>query len=271
MDEPDQRLGISQDTQDKIDSMSGNEEEEKLIDRIEDIGAEVVEDLIILEKKIVSPRTASFLLLAAAVLGLLSALIILDEETPTFEAPSVKYNNIAGYVQYQNGTGIEGAEVSLVRTKYATFTSSEGYYVLEKVPSTDYALKFSKEGYKDVLIYIEIAGDRPMAFDVTLQPGTGVIVRDERAVPVEIYETNFLFGVMITMASVAAMVAAVLAFTMRSFTLSVAGAGIGVLSYGFLIGSGLALIALIFILLSRTEFIRARYDRPSREMYTFDR
>jgi hypothetical protein len=245
-----------------IDTMP-DKEEESIIEKIEGIGEEVVEDLIMLEKKIISPKTAAFLLLAACVLGFLSALIILDEETPTFEPPSVRFNNIAGYALHENGTGAQGTVVSLVRTKYSTQTSYEGYYVLEAVPSTDYTLKFSKDGYKDVVIYIEVVGERPMAYDITMRPGTGVIVIDDRPEEVHIYETNFLFGMMITIASLSSLVGAMLAYTQRSFVLTVSAAGIGVLSYGFLIGSGLALIALIFILLSRTEFIKARHERQS--------
>ena len=268
MDEEAQREEVAKHIAGMIDALP-EQKEESLIEKIEDIGEEVVEDLAILEKKIVSPRTAAFLLLAAAVLGLLSALIILDEQTPTFEQPAVKFNNIAGYVQYENDTPVKGAEVSLLRTKYLTETSPDGYYVLESVPSTDYTLKFSKEGYKDVVIYIRVVGDRPMTYDVTMLPGTGATVKDERPEPVHLYETNLIFGVMITLASISALVASLLAFAQKRFVLSVASAGIGVLSYGFMIGSVLAVIALIFILLSRTEYIKARYGKGRPQTYRF--
>jgi len=223
--------------------------------RSEDILHETIDVVMSIERKIVSTRTASILLLIAFIAGISSAALLSQQEMPLFDPPVSESNNIAGYVYSTDGGPLSEARVSLTETGQIVTTNSDGFFLIENIPEGDYKLTVYKEGYDQQVKLITVSGEQPVTVDFKLDTrGVILLVDERRGSEGEFSTTNRTFSLIALAGSLGALMAAVMCYYERGFNLAVLGSGIGVISYGFLVSTILSLVALIFILLSKKSF-----------------
>ena len=178
---------------------------------------------------------------------------------------------IEGVVEYTNGTGASGANVTLVGTSISTVTDNEGNFVLYNVPKGDQRIEVSKAGYVTLVRKVAVTGDMMSGWSwtdsqsthmgpelrFTLSPGTG-------QAEIGSFESDFEFGDIQALVAVCAVIGIVLsilaiigglnAFKKTNFGMVMLGTLAGLFTIGFGIGSVLAFVALFILLIASDEF-----------------
>jgi len=178
---------------------------------------------------------------------------------------------INGVVEYTNGTGVAGANVTVVGTSITTVTDNEGNFVLYNVPKGDQRIEVSKAGYVTLVRKVAVTGDLVSGWSWTdsqgahvgpelefkLSPGTG---RAE----IGSFESDWEFGDVQAVVAVCAVIGIVLsllaiigglnAFKKTNFGMVMLGTLAGLFTIGFGIGSVLAFVALFILLIASDEF-----------------
>jgi hypothetical protein len=183
-------------------------------------------------------------------------------------------SSIHGVVEYTNGTGVVGANVTVIGTAIATVTDDEGNFVLYSVPHGDQRIQVTKPGYTTLVRKVSVSegsswdwgwssgtnsGYTGPKLQFTLAPGTGTTELSG-------WDGNMDMGMGAVMAilavcaavgmvmSVLAIFGGLQALKRRSFGWVVVGCLAGIFTIGFGIGSVLAFVALFVALLASEEF-----------------
>jgi hypothetical protein len=197
------------------------------------------------------------------------------------------YGEIDGQVIYMNSTPAAGVNVTIVDMSLMATTNETGDYRVLNVPNGWHDLKVEMPGYKTFIksVYVNIlsgaqsgvsvpAGNTANA-DFQLQPGSGeqrlgeARTPGDKTGPMDANAQTMIrsFGAVCLVLGVVLGSFAVLGgyFAMRAEKLGIVALGTlcGILSLGFVIGSVLAFIALILLLLSTDEFERAKKEKES--------
>ena len=178
---------------------------------------------------------------------------------------------INGVVEYTNGTGVAGANVTVVGTSITTVTDNEGNFVLYNVPKGDQRIEVSKAGFVTLVRKVAVTGDMMSGWTwttsqgthvgpelhFTLSPGTG---RAE----IGNFDSDWEFSDVQAFVAVCAVVGIVLsilaiigglnAFKKTNFGMVMLGTLAGLFTVGFGIGSILAFVALFILLIASDEF-----------------
>ncbi len=163
-------------------------------------------------------------------------------------------------IDADTGRAIEGVEVTLVGgpSNYTGFSNQEGLALIEDIVSGEMDLVVSKEGYMTVKSEITIKKGSPNVIDIPMEKGDTTDVR-----PILVHQfgtktySGFITNVAATLmllASFMAFTAAVFVYRKEFFLLVLFSAFLSVFSFGFLIGSVLATLALVMIILSYDGF-----------------
>ncbi len=195
---------------------------------------------------------------------------------------------IYGQVIYLNATPAAGVNVTVTDLNLMAATNESGHYRILNVANGWHDMKVEMPGYKTFIksVYVNImgvsgtgspgTGQGATKADFQLQPGSGELRIGEthtpgsKAVPMDQNARNILqsLGAVCMVLGVVLGAFAVLGgyFALRTERLGIValGALCGILSLGFAIGSILAIIALILLLLSTEEFDRAKREREAR-------
>jgi len=194
------------------------------------------------------------------------------------------FGEINGQVIYMNSTPAAGVNVTVVDLSLAASTNETGHYRILNVATGWHDLKVEMPGYKTLVksVYVYITDTNMMGVnlnlskaDFQLQPGSGEQRLGEthtpgsKSVPMD----ENAQGILRSMGVVCLVVGLVLGslailggyFALRTEKLGIValGALCGILSFGFAIGSGLSVIALILLLLSTDEFERAKKEKEN--------
>jgi len=181
-------------------------------------------------------------------------------------------SSIHGFVEYTNGTGVAGANVTVIGTAIATVTDDEGNFVLYSVPHGDQRVQVAKPGYTTLVRKVSVSegsswdwgwssgttsGYTGPKLSFTLAPGTGTT-------EVGGWDGNMGMGALMAILAVCAAVGIVMsvlaiygglqALKRRSFGWVIVGCLAGIFTIGFGIGSVLAFVALFVTLLASEEF-----------------
>ena len=185
-------------------------------------------------------------------------------------------SSIHGFVEYTNGTGVEGANVTVIGTAVATVTDNEGNFVLYNVPQGDQRIQVSKPGYTTLVRKVTVGegsswdwgwstvssdGYTGPKISFTLAPGTGTT---ELGGWNGDWNGDWGMGAVLAILAVCSAVGIVMsvvaiygglqALKRRSFGWVVVGCLAGIFTVGFGIGSVLAFVALFVTLLASEEF-----------------
>jgi len=180
--------------------------------------------------------------------------------------------SIHGVVEYTNGTGVAGANVTVIGTAIATVTDNEGNFVLYNVPHGSQRIQVAKPGYTTLVRKVSVSSDSSWDWgwstgtssgfpgtklQFTLAPGTGTT-------EVGGWDGDWGVGAFVALMAVCAAVGMVMsvlaifgglqALKRKSFAWVIVGCLAGIFTVGFGVGSVLAFVALFVTLLASEEF-----------------
>ena len=195
---------------------------------------------------------AGILLSIVFVLGLFSGI-----------AYGIKWNNqdtqwnneglsaVHGSVIDTNGDAIEDVIVEANGKK--TSTNPQGWYVIYDIVGDEVQITFTMEGYGTVTVWINIRSEGTNILDIELLEGNEQKY-DYRKEVAEPWPPNYALAPIFMIASFVALMGSSAAILKQNFRMAVAGCLFGVISYGFLVGSILSVIALSLLLVDRKNF-----------------
>ncbi len=195
---------------------------------------------------------AGILLSIVFVLGLFSGI-----------AYGIKWNNqntqwnneglsaVHGSVIDTHGDAIENVIVEANGKK--TSTNPQGWYVIYDLIGDEVEIKFTMEGYGTVTVWMNIRSEGTNILDIELLEGNEQKY-DYRKEVSEPWPPNYALAPIFMIASFIALMGSSAAILKQNFRLAVTGCLSGVISYGFLIGSILSVIALSLLLIDRKNF-----------------
>ena len=195
---------------------------------------------------------AGILLSIVFVLGLFSGI-----------AYGIKWNNqdtqwnneglsaVHGSVIDTNGDAIEDVIVEANGKK--TSTNPQGWYVIYDIVGDEVQITFTMEGYGTVTVWINIRSEGTNILDIELLEGSEQKY-DYRKEVAEPWPPNYALAPIFMVASFVALMGSSAAILKQNFRMAVAGCLFGVISYGFLVGSILSVIALSLLLVDRKNF-----------------
>ena len=195
---------------------------------------------------------AGILLSIVFVLGLFSGI-----------AYGIKWNNqdtqwnneglsaVHGSVIDTNGDAIEDVIVEANGKK--TSTNPQGWYVIYDLVGDDVQITFTMEGYGTVTVWMNIRSEGTNILDIEMLEGNEQKY-DYRKEISEPWPPNYALAPIFMIASFVALMGSSAAILKQNFRMAVAGCLFGVISYGFLVGSILSVIALSLLLVDRKNF-----------------
>ena len=195
---------------------------------------------------------AGILLSIVFVLGLFSGI-----------AYGIKWNNqdtqwnneglsaVHGSVIDTHGDAIEDVIVEANGKKSST--NPQGWYVIYDLIGDEVQITFTMEGYGTVTIWMNIRSEGTNILDVELLEGNEQKY-DYRKEISEPWPPNYALAPIFMFASFVALMGSSAAILKQNFRMAVAGFLFGVISYGFLVGSILSVIALSLLLVDRKNF-----------------
>ena len=195
---------------------------------------------------------AGILLSIVFVLGLFSGI-----------AYGIKWNNqdtqwnneglsaVHGSVIDTNGDAIEDVIVEANGKK--TSTNPQGWYVIYDLVGDEVQITFTMEGYGTVTVWMNIRSEGTNILDIELLEGNEQKY-DYRKEVSEPWPPNYSLAPIFMIASFVALMGSSAAILKQNFRMAVAGCLFGVISYGFLVGSILSVIALSLLLVDRKNF-----------------
>ena len=133
-----------------------------------------------------------------------------------------------------------------------TSTNPQGWYVIYDIIGKEVEITFTVDGYGSVSVWMNIRSDGTNILDIELLENNQQF--DYRKDVAEPWPPNYALAPIFMIAAIIALIGSSAAILKQNFTLAVIGSLFGVISYGFLIGSVLSVIALAFILVDRKNF-----------------
>ncbi len=199
----------------------------------------------------------SVLLAIVGVLGLVTATMVaispegdgLDDILPVDEA------DVMGQVRDSQGYLVPGAQVSYPKGGISNTTGRTGWYFLEDVDTGEVELRMEMEGYKTVVKTVHLERGT-YTVDFLAEPGTGTVELPGVAVPEagDPGDQTWLMVAGIVVASAFALLGAVAAYLHRWYPLVIIGCLLGLLTWGWFVGSAISLVALVVALPLRDQF-----------------
>jgi hypothetical protein len=208
------------------------------------------------EKPKTPAQWAGILLSIVFVLGILSGI-----------AYGIKWNNqdsqwnneglssVHGTIIDTNGDAIEGAKVEANNKK--AYSNPQGKYYLYDLVGDEIQITFSMEGYGDVIVWINIRSEGTNILNIELLEGN-TQKYDYRKNIAEPWPPNYALAPIFIISAMITLMGSSAALLHQNFKTAIAGCLFGIISYGFLIGSILSVIALSLLLVDRESFERKR-------------
>ena len=205
------------------------------------------------EKPKSNAQWAGILLSIVFVLGLLSGIMY-----------GIKWNNqedqwdnnglssVHGSVIDENGNAMEG--VAVYGGDKQTTTNNQGQYYLYDLPGEEISILFSIEGYKDVSVWIDIRSGSPNILEIEIEEGNGDVKLDYRKQVAEPWPPNYALAPIFMISALITLMGSAAALLQENFKIAIAGCLFGIISYGFLIGSVLSVVALALLLIDYQKF-----------------
>lgn len=193
------------------------------------------------------------------------------------------YGDIEGQVIFMNSTPVAGVNVTVTDLNLMASTNETGHYRILNVANGWHDLKVEAPGYKTLVksVFVKVTdvtgtGGTITRADFQLQPGvgeqrlgeahtpgskTGPMDRNAQEMIRSVGAVCMVLGVVL---GSFAILGGYFAFRTEKLGIVALGTLCGILSFGFAIGSVLAVIALILLLLCTDEFERAKKEKDSR-------
>jgi len=208
------------------------------------------------EKPKTPAQWAGILLSIVFVLGILSGI-----------AYGIKWNNqdnqwnseglssVHGTIINTDGEAIEGAKIEANNKK--AYSNPQGKYYLYDLVGDEVQITFTMEGYGDVIVWINIRSEGTNILNIELLEGN-TLKHDYRKDIAEPWPPNYALAPIFMISAMITLMGSSAALLQQNFKTAIAGCLFGIISYGFLIGSILSVIALSLLLVDRESFERKR-------------
>ncbi len=209
-------------------------------------------------------RFITVILLLVFVLGILSSFTTLLGSFTIYDLEEKSPNKLVTLsvwvIDADSGRPLEDVNVVLTSgpINHSATSDYQGLAVLENLTAERMELEVSREGYKTVRSSIALRRGSPNVIDIPMERGSS---REELPVLVHQFEhgkysgfiTNVAASLMLV-SSVMALISAIFVYRKEFFSLVLLGAFISVFSFGFFVGSLLAVLAVVLIILSYEGF-----------------
>ena len=159
---------------------------------------------------------------------------------------------VHGTVIDESGNSLEGVKVEIGDKK--TYTNEQGKYYLYDLTGDEARLNFVMEGYGTVDVWMNIRADGTNIMEIEMNEGEEQTNYDYRKNVAKPWPPNYALAPIFMIASMVALIGSSAALLHQNFRIAVLGCLFGVLSYGFLIGSVLSVVALSLLLVDRERF-----------------
>lgn len=208
------------------------------------------------EKPKTPAQWAGILLSIVFVLGILSGI-----------AYGIKWNNqdsqwnseglssILGTIIDIDGEPIEGAKIEA--NNKIRYSNPQGKYYLYDLVGDEVQITFTMEGYGNVIVWINIRSEGTNILNIELLEGN-TQKYDYRKDIAEPWPPNYALAPIFMISAMVTLMGSSAALLQQNFKTAIAGCLFGIISYGFLIGSILSVIALSLLLVDRESFERKR-------------
>ena len=115
-------------------------------------------------------------------------------------------------------------------------------------------MNFVMEGYGTVVVWMNIRADGTNIMEIEMNEGEEPTNYDYRKNVAKPWPPNYALAPIFMIASMVALIGSSAALLHQNFRIAILGCLFGVLSYGFLIGSVLSVVALSLLLVDRERF-----------------
>jgi len=205
------------------------------------------------EKPKSNAQWAGILLSIVFVLGLLSGLMYgLKWNNQEDQWDNNGLSSVHGSVIDENGNAMEG--IAVYGGNKQTTTNTQGQYYLYDLQGEEVSILFSIEGYKDVSVWIDIRSGGANILEVEMEKGDGNVKLDYRKQIAEPWPPNYALAPIFMISALITLMGSAAALLQENFKIAVTGCLFGIISYGFLIGSILSVIALALLLVDYKQF-----------------
>ena len=205
------------------------------------------------EKPKSNAQWAGILLSIVFVLGLLSGVMYgLKWNNQEDQWDNNGLSSVHGSVIDEDGNAMEG--VAVYGGNKQTTTNNQGQYYLYDLQGEEISILFSVEGYKDVSVWIDIRSGSANILEVEVEKGDGDIKLDYRKQIAEPWPPNYALAPIFMISALITLMGSAAALLQENFKIAISGCLFGIISYGFLIGSILSVVALALLLFDYQKF-----------------
>ena len=205
------------------------------------------------EKPKSNAQWAGILLSVVFVLGLLSGIMYgLKWNNQEDQWDNNGLSSVHGSVIDEDGNAIEG--VAVYGGDKQTTTNYQGQFYLYDLPGQEISILFSIEGYKDVSVWMDIRSGSANILEVEIEEGDGNIKLDYRKQIAEPWPPNYALAPIFMVSALITLMGSAAALLQENFRIAITGCLFGIISYGFLIGSILSVVALALLLTDYQKF-----------------
>ena len=205
------------------------------------------------EKPKSNAQWAGILLSIVFVLGLLSGVMYgLKWNNQEDQWDNNGLSSVHGSVIDEDGNAMEG--VAVYGGNKQTITNNQGQYYLYDLQGEEISILFSIEGYKDVSVWMDIRSGSANILEVELEKGDGDIKLDLRKQIAEPWPPNYALAPIFMISALITLMGSAAALLQENFKIAITGCLFGIISYGFLIGSILSVVALALLLIDYQKF-----------------
>ncbi len=252
------------------------------------------------KKRSRKPAIAGALLIVTGIMTLLFSSMILLSGAFLWDFGNNEDNNwldwqdgnlvdMQGVVSNSEGQPLDNVTVSITDTHLYAVTNSTGQYRLAGVPCGYREIRVEKQGFRTMVYRTQIqepakydpfTHDNPanvsisegsVTYDFTMTPGSDVVTYGPE-MPTSHPTSNRMItlftacGAVTLIAGILSIVGGIYSMKRQHYGLAIIGASLGIFGFGFALGTILAIVALLILLLSSAEFDKD--DRASRENQT---
>ena len=161
-------------------------------------------------------------------------------------------SSVQGTVIDINGEGLEGVLIEAEDKK--TYTNAQGKYWLYDLDGEEVRIIFELDGYGTVSAWINLRAGGDNILEIEMSEEGKQVNLDFRKTVAAPWPPTYALAPIFMLSAIITLLGSSSALLLQSFRMSVIGCIFGILSYGFLIGSVLSIIALALILVDRETF-----------------
>ena len=205
------------------------------------------------EKPKTPSQWAGILLSIVFVLGILAGIAYgLKWSNQETQWDNEGLSSVHGTVIDRDGTPLEGVRVET--SGKMAYTNVQGKYYLYDLVGDEARVNFVMDGYGTVVVWMDIRADGTNILEIEMSEGQKQTDYDYRNDVAKPWPPNYALAPIFMIAAMVTLMGSSAALLHQNFRIALLGCLFGILSYGFLVGSVLSVVALSLLLVDRERF-----------------